>query len=243
MARVNGKEMPREMLCLPKEERLGDLRDLFSSFKMAHKTLGIWYMWFAVSFTNWSIAFITPFVGGSVYINLLISSISGLPAYPICAVLTMRFSRRKLLLVSFLLAALGAIGALLLSDKAKHDTGYLAGKIFMTMALAKFSSVSAFTLVYIYAAELFPTTLRNVAMGTSTAWARVSGFASAYAPLLFEVHRFLPFGIMAGLALGAAMLCMTLPETHNQPTLENLSHGPDENKNENNDEDENTTFM
>lgn len=26
--------------------------------------------------------------------------------------------------------------------------------------------------------------LRNVAMGTSTAWARVSGFASAYAPLL-----------------------------------------------------------
>ena len=45
VARVNGKEMPREMLCLPKEERLGDLRDLFSSFKMAHKTLGIWYMW------------------------------------------------------------------------------------------------------------------------------------------------------------------------------------------------------
>ena len=34
-----------------------------------------------------------------------------------------RFSRRKLLLVSFLLAAMGAIGALLLSEKAKHDTG------------------------------------------------------------------------------------------------------------------------
>ena len=45
---------------------------------------------FAVSFTSWSIAFISPFIGGSVYINLLISSISGLPAYPVCAVLTMR---------------------------------------------------------------------------------------------------------------------------------------------------------
>ena len=48
---------------------------------------------------------------------------------------------------------------------------------------------------------------------------------------------------MAGLALGAAVLCMTLPETHNKPTLENLSHGPDENKNEKKDEDEETTFM
>ena len=48
---------------------------------------------------------------------------------------------------------------------------------------------------------------------------------------------------MAGLALGAAMLCMTLPETHNQPTLENLSHGPDENKNERKDEDEDTTYV
>ena len=30
----------------------------------------------------------------------------------------------------------------------------------MAMALARFSAGSAFTLVYIYAAELFPTTLR-----------------------------------------------------------------------------------
>jgi uncharacterized membrane protein YsdA (DUF1294 family) len=34
-----------------------------------------------------------------------------------------RFSRRKLLLVSFLGAAVGAIGAMLLSDKAEYDKG------------------------------------------------------------------------------------------------------------------------
>lgn len=46
--------------------------------------------------------------------------------------------------------------------------------------------------------------------------------------LQLEIHRFLPFGIMAGLALGAAMLCMTLPETHNKPTIENLKYDPEE---------------
>lgn len=33
---------------------------------------------------------------------------------------------------------------------------------------------------------------------------------------------------MAGLALGAAVLCMTLPETHNKPTLENLKYDPED---------------
>ena len=51
-----------------------------------------------------------------------------------------------------------------------------------------------------------------------------------------DVHRFLPFGIMAGLSLSAAIVCMTLPETFNQPTLENFSQDKkkpehDENRN------------
>jgi len=47
------------------------------------------------------------------------------------------------------------------------------------------------------------------------------------------VHRFLPFGIMAGLAIAAAIGVMTLPETHNQPTMENLSQHQKEEKDEN----------
>jgi len=38
-----------------------------------------------------------------------------------------------------------------------------------------------------------------------------------------EIHRFLPFGIMAGLASAAAIVCMTLPETLNKPTMEDLT--------------------
>jgi len=39
-----------------------------------------------------------------------------------------------------------------------------------------------------------------------------------------EIHRFLPFGIMAGLASAAAIVCLTLPETLNKPTMEDLTH-------------------
>ena len=37
--------------------------------------------------------------------------------------LRLRFSRRKILLFSFIFSALSAIGALLVSDKAEHDKG------------------------------------------------------------------------------------------------------------------------
>ena len=48
VARVNGKKMPEAAIKLPNDEtkeRLGDIRDLFSSVKMTHKTLGSWLMW------------------------------------------------------------------------------------------------------------------------------------------------------------------------------------------------------
>jgi len=57
---------------------------------------------------------------------------------------------------------------------------------------------------------------------------------------------------MTGLALVAALLCMTLPETHNKPTAENMAqqqdpedqrNEKDENRNEKNGEDEESTLM
>ena len=37
---------------------------------------------------------------------------------------------------------------------------------------------------------------------------------------------------MAGLALAGAIVCMTLPETHNQPTIESLSPDPKDRRSE-----------
>ncbi|XP_068703012.1 organic cation/carnitine transporter 2-like isoform X2 [Montipora capricornis] len=222
VARLNGKQMPDEPLAMPKQEKLGEFRDLFSSFNMTHRTLGSWFIWFAASFISWGVSLSAPFLSGNIYINVFISGASALPAYPVMTYLNLRFSRRKILTMAFIAAAVGSIGAILLSDKAEFDKGYRIGKIFMYLCVAKFGGESAFIMVYIFSVELFPTTLRNVGMGTSTAAARVSAFVSVYAPLLLTVHRFLPYGIMAGLAVAAAVVSMTLPETYNQPTLEDL---------------------
>lgn len=45
IAEVNGKEMPKEPIHQEPDVRMGDLRDLFSSKKMAHKALLSSYVW------------------------------------------------------------------------------------------------------------------------------------------------------------------------------------------------------
>ena len=45
VAKINRKQMPEESLALPKQEKLGEFRDLFASMKMVHKTLGSWFIW------------------------------------------------------------------------------------------------------------------------------------------------------------------------------------------------------
>ena len=44
----------------------------------------------AASFISWGIAFASPFVGGNIYVNVVISSCASVPAYPVSGLLTLR---------------------------------------------------------------------------------------------------------------------------------------------------------
>lgn len=48
----------------------------------------------------------------------------------------------------------------------------------------KFFNTASFDIVYIYSAEIFPTVVRNVGVGSSSAWARVGALV---APFIKEV--------------------------------------------------------
>lgn len=250
VSEVNGKEMPKDDLMEPEDQtRIGDVRDLFSSKLMARKTLLSWYIWFVCGMVYYGVYLSTPNVGGNLYMNFFLTSFIEVFCLPIIVWSSDRFGRKKVIIGSLILAAVSSIGAVLLTTEDDSNKGMLAGRIIFSMVFAKVFITITFDLVYVYSAELFPTVIRNIGMGTSTASARIGAFCSPYIVYLSNVHIMLPYAVMGGNALLCGLLCLTLPETANQPTLEiidgkkySTTSGEDEDEHEeNNDNNKNVT--
>lgn len=71
----------------------------------------------------------------------------------------------------------------------------------------------AFPCVYIYAAELFPTVVRNIGVGSASTIARVGSMMAPFVATLNSVSPCLPPVIFGVMPLAAGMLVFMLPET------------------------------
>lgn len=105
-----------------------------------------------------------------------------------------------------------------------------SGQLLLAM-VGKFAVAGVFNLAFLYSTEMFPTVVRNAALGACSLSGRVGGIVaapivSAGAAMGFEGFPFLVFGI-TGIVAGA--YCAMLPETlgRNPPdTVADVDDGP-----------------
>ena len=83
----------------------------------------------------------------------------------------------------------------------------------------KFGGSACFSIVYIYAAELYPTSIRSTAVGLGSTVARVGGIA---APLVAGMNGLIPLLIFGVSALLGGCLAIFLPETLGAPLPQSL---------------------
>ena len=79
--------------------------------------------------------------------------------------------------------------------------------------VGKFGASAIWGIVYVYAAELFPTSIRNQAVGTCSLVARIGGITSLLLDLLKEYWLPAPVFIMGCVASVAGVLAVFFPET------------------------------
>uniref|UniRef100_A0A8C6WQ15 Solute carrier family 22 member 4 n=1 Tax=Neogobius melanostomus TaxID=47308 RepID=A0A8C6WQ15_9GOBI len=148
---------------------------------------------------------------GDPYLNCFLSALTEVPAYLIALVM-LRFLARTLhlpgpiihLSISLSAPDLPAVGLLL-------------------ELLGKFGITAAFCIVYSVSSELFPTVIRNTAMGCCSMAARVGTIISPFIIYLGQNYKALPYILMGCLALTGAFLCLILPETFGRPLPETMS--------------------
>uniref|UniRef100_A0A8C3MU65 Uncharacterized protein n=1 Tax=Geospiza parvula TaxID=87175 RepID=A0A8C3MU65_GEOPR len=160
---------------------------------------------FGVAFSYYGLSMNLTGFGLSIYLSQFVFGVIEIPAKMAMYVLVNRIGRRQSQAWTLILAGV-CIGANILIPKCE--------RLFLAI-LGKGCSEAAFTTVFLYTSELYPTILRQNGMGYTSFLARLGG---ALAPLVFlldEVWRSLPEVTYCAVAVCSGAAAFLLPETLN----------------------------
>ncbi|OWF46968.1 organic cation transporter protein-like [Mizuhopecten yessoensis] len=192
--------------------------DLFKTPKLRRYTLILLYLWAANSLSYFGILFATPNLHGNLFLNLGISGAVEIPALFICMWTMQVYGRRRPHVVFLLLCGVMNIITIFVPEKTESGTDLTPLIIFLAM-VGKFGITASYSVAYLYASEIFPTVVRNHAVGLASFFENIGGIAApfiVYAATSDSMKK-LPLVIFGVITLVAGILCIFLPETHKCP--------------------------
>jgi putative MFS transporter len=158
-----------------------DWRELFRGI-YRRRTLSVWTMWFcSYVVANGMIAWLPTLYRQTFKLPLqtslfygLMTSVAGVIAALICALLIDKVGRKNWYVAAFLLAPIPLVALGLLGAESPIQVLLLAGAAYAIVQTITFS-------LYLYSAEIYPTRLRAIGTGFGSAWLRLGSSAG---PLL-----------------------------------------------------------
>eukprot|EP00742_Colponemidia_sp_Colp-10_P015202 GILJ01017333.1.p1 GENE.GILJ01017333.1~~GILJ01017333.1.p1 ORF type:complete len:217 (+),score=24.32 GILJ01017333.1:39-653(+) len=165
-------------------------------------------------------------LSGNIYVNGVIAAAVEVPASIVAGVLLDSIGRKKTMFGSVTLAGICCLSFILFNVPADcvHPSATCVEKTalrYLAM-VGKFGISASFVVIYAYAAELFPTVVRNLGMGISSQAARVGGIIAPLVVLLSQYSPSIPLLCFGVISLMAGALSLMLPETLGKPLYETL---------------------
>ncbi|KAJ0481693.1 putative major facilitator, sugar transporter, major facilitator superfamily [Helianthus annuus] len=159
----------------------------------------------------------------NLYVSVLVNAVAEMPAFFLTAVLIDRFGRKPLGVGTQWFSGIFCIaGSFMGNEGAWKVIRMLCG------VLGIFGMAGTYNLLFIYAMELFPTVVRNAALGCATQAAQLGAILAPFVVVMGGGIPFLVFGV-CGIVGG--LLTFYLPETLNKPlydTMDGMADGENE---------------
>ncbi|CAD5228563.1 unnamed protein product [Bursaphelenchus xylophilus] len=185
---------------------------LYTHKRLLMFTITMTYLWVCDAICYYGLSLFSSELAGNKYLNYVLLGLIELPSYFVAPYLLNFFGRRYSISGLHFLAGVGFIGALFV----EHST-----VSFVFWMIGKFGISCAFTSLYVYAAEIFPTHLRSGGIGACEVGARVGGTLAPALHALTAVSPILLTIIFIVLAIGGGIATLLLPETGGQHLPEN----------------------
>ncbi|KAG7301083.1 hypothetical protein JYU34_015479 [Plutella xylostella] len=181
----------------------GSYADLFKTPQIRKYTILTGLIWLCIAHVYFGVNQYIGRLHGNLHINVMLSAASLGPGLILCTFGAYFFSRRAGVIISICASAVSLLLFLVLHSKRA-----------LTLAFAIIGEVGAFTAImqmYMFSSELFPTVIRNSALGFASMLARCGAIISPFVVNVgVEWISVLVFSCMGVLA---AVLCCFLPDT------------------------------
>ncbi|KAM9308188.1 uncharacterized protein PAF06_012352 [Gastrophryne carolinensis] len=211
-AAINKKTLSEEILTQLQEEKKpqsGNMMDLFRNPHLRGVTLVMSFVWFVNSLVYYGLSLNVGSFGLDIYLTQLIFGAVEIPAR-LGSILVVQILGRKVSQSICLL--LGGTVCLIITTIPKT----LPVVITALAVIGKFAIAASFSICYIYAAELFPTIIRQNGIGICSVTARVAGIIAPLMSLLGKYHPAIPMAIFGSSPIIGGLLCFFLPETRDR---------------------------
>lgn len=194
----------------------GNILDLFRTPNLRKNILAMAFNWLACSYCFYGVSQYVGQLSGNAFINVAASAsvtlLGTLSAIPLLKII----GRKTIVIVFNFICAF----CLLVLAIIPEGVGSV---IFASIGVV--ASFIVFVTVYLYCTELFPTVVRNAALGYSSMIARIGSMIAPFVIELRDVALWLPPVIFALLPLMAGCVTFLLPETRGCELMTTIEEG------------------
>ncbi|XP_064609234.1 LOW QUALITY PROTEIN: solute carrier family 22 member 6-A-like [Liolophura sinensis] len=147
-------------------------------------------------------------LAGDRFVNFALIAAVELPSGIISYLTMQRFGRKATIFIFDGIAGTALIAAVAL--KEVYGNGLAVTALSIT---GKFGASAAFGSLFTYTPELYPTNLRSLGLGISSASARIGGMIAPFSLLVMKYYPWVPGTVFGSLSLVVCGLVLFLPET------------------------------
>ncbi|CAG5871693.1 unnamed protein product [Menidia menidia] len=201
----------------PEKRRPNNICDLLRTGNIRWTSITLWLVWNTLTIAYFALSLNTANLHGNPYFNCFLSALVEFPAYTLSWVMFRWFSRRLSLFSTLFTGGL----FLLIIQLIPAHLVYVAITLEM---LGKFAVTTAFAVVYAYTAEIYPTVLRNTAVGACSMASRIGSIVAPFFIYLRSYSVSLPYILMGTLTTLAGLLSLLLPESYGMPLPDTITH-------------------
>lgn len=204
------------------KDAFAEITMLVATPQMRKRTGLVYFSWLVVAMVYYGLSFNTKNIGADIYVSNFISGFVECVACVLIIPALSRLGRVKIYSGTFLLGGLACVlVAIILWVTEK---GSMVALVVTLAMIGKFLIAGTFALAYLYTAELFPTPVRNVAVGGASTFARIGSMSAPYiVDILGKASAGIPAMIFGASSVAAGLAAMALPETLNKKLPENVA--------------------